>query len=150
MDESYEQGHQLRALAMRIAALEDNVAFLEEWCEEQQDTLDRAVGPVGCDYEVDGPSAARRLLRIVDLREVEDADEDEDELDDAEHADDADAIVGIVETENERKIRLLRARVNRLRTRLAATVAPADAAPERRVVPRVRNVSAKPAGRTAP
>ena len=38
---------------MRVAALEDNVAFLEEWCEEQQDTLDRAAGPIGYDYEIE-------------------------------------------------------------------------------------------------
>jgi hypothetical protein len=70
MDDSYEHGHQLRALAMRVAALEENVAFLEEWCEEQQDALDRAVGPVAYNYDVETESAPppRALLRVVDLR----------------------------------------------------------------------------------
>lgn len=58
---------------MRVAALEDNVAFLERWCEEQQDVLDRAAGPVAYDYERE----PRNVLRIVDLREpVHDEDGD--------------------------------------------------------------------------
>jgi len=137
MDESYEQGHQLRALAMRVAALEGNVAFLEEWCEEQQDALDRAVGPVAYDYEVetDPEPPPRTLLRVVDLREVRgSADEDD-------------------ETDHDRTVRQLRQQLNRLRTRLAATLAPpAEELPaqpvERR--PEQRRISAKPAGRTAP
>jgi len=129
MDEIYEQGHQLRALAMRVAALEDNVAFLEEWCEEQQDTLDKAVGPVGYDYEDEAAAALppRTLLRVVDLRESDDAVED----------DDADSIVAFVETGHDHSVHQIRTRLNRIRTRLAASLAPDD-------------VSAKPAGRTAP
>ncbi|HVW33787.1 MAG TPA: hypothetical protein VHL53_14715, partial [Acidimicrobiia bacterium] len=73
MEEIYEQEHRLRALAMRVAALEDNVAFLEEWCEEQQDVLDRSAGPVAYDYEIEPdpeqPASARAILRVVDLRE---------------------------------------------------------------------------------
>lgn len=80
MDEAYEQINQLRALAMRVAALEDNVAYLEKWCEEQQDTLDRAAGPIGYDHEADGEIAlpTRALLRIVDLRDSDAPDDGDD------------------------------------------------------------------------
>ena len=37
MSDCCEQSLELRALAMRVAALEDNVAFLEQWCEAQFD-----------------------------------------------------------------------------------------------------------------
>ena len=155
MDESYEQGHQLRALAMRVAALEDNVAFLEQWCEEQQDLLDRSVGPVGYDYEVSGEGVAppRTVLRVVDLRDVRPADGEEDG--DAT----ADAIVAFVDTEHDRRVRQIRSQLNRLRTRLAASLAPPPDLPaERRPVPAPgppraksgQKLSAKPAGRTAP
>jgi hypothetical protein len=139
MNESNEQGHLLRALAMRVAALEDNVAFLEEWCEEQQDALDRAVGPVSYDYEIetDREPPPRALLRVVDLREVSAAAGDEDD-------EDVEAIVALVETEHDRRVRQLQRQLNRLRTRLAQTLAPSgEALPARRV-------SAKQAGRTAP
>ncbi len=133
MEDSYEQVHQLRALAMRVAALEDNVAFLERWCEEQQDTLDRAFGSVAYDYEPnDSEPPPPTLLRVVDLRDGEDG---------AEGGDD-NTIVAVVETEHDRALQLVRAQLNRLRTRLAASLAPADAAHQ--------NVSARQAGRTAP
>ena len=133
---------------MRVAALEDNVAFLEEWCEEQQDALDRAVGPKSYNYDVetDPEPPTRTLLRVVDLRDVsEAADDDED--------DEAGAIVALVETEYDRTVRQLRRQLNRLRTRLAETLTPpAEELPappvERRREP--RHVSAKQAGRTAP
>ena len=137
MDDSSESGHQLRALAMRVAALEDNVAFLEEWCEEQQDALDRAVGPVSYDYEVETDPPPRALLRVVDLREVSAAVGDEDD-------EEADAIVALVETEQDRRIRQLQRQLNRLRTRLAQTLAPSG-----EELPACR-VSGKQAGRTAP
>jgi hypothetical protein len=139
MDSSYEQEHQLRALAMRVAALEDNVAFLEEWCEEQQDALDRAVGPASYNYdlETDPEPPPRALLRVVDLREVSGAADDEED-------DDGDgAIVAVVETEHDRRVRQLRRQLNRLRSRLAETLAPPGEELPRRV-------SAKQAGRTAP
>jgi hypothetical protein len=111
MEDSNEQGHQLRSLAMRVAALEDNVAFLEQWCEEQQDTLDRAVGSVAYDYEVDDAALpARALLRVVDLRDAGDGAQDGE----------TDRVVALVETEHDRTLRLLRAQLNRLRTRLAS------------------------------
>lgn len=139
MDESYEQRNQLRALAMRVAALEDNVAFLEEWCEEQQDALDRVVGPASYNYDVEtdhGPPPPT-LLRIVDLRDVVGAVDDEDDVE-------AGAIVALVETEHERRVRQLHRQLNRLRARLAQTLAPpGEELPTRRV-------SAKQAGRTAP
>ncbi|MEW6475287.1 MAG: hypothetical protein AB1679_23775 [Actinomycetota bacterium] len=149
MDESYEQGHQLRALAMRVAALEDNVAFLEEWCEEQQDALDRAVGPVAYDYETGAEPPRRTVLRVVDLRDLAES-EDEDGSDP-----DTGTIIALVETDHDRKVRQLRSQLNRLRTRLAATLAPSSEEPpvERRREPRSNpgpNLSAKPAGRTAP
>jgi uncharacterized coiled-coil protein SlyX len=149
MDDSYEHGHQLRALAMRVAALEENVAFLEQWCEEQQDALDRAVGPVAYNYDVEMESAPppRALLRVVDLREVREAIEEDIDSD-------ADTIVAFVDTEHDRTIRQLRLQLNRLRTRLATTLAPPCdelPPPERRREPRERQkLSAKPAGRTAP
>jgi hypothetical protein len=149
MDDSYESGHQLRALAMRVAALEDNVAFLEEWCEEQQDALDRAVGPVSYEYEVESEPEPppRTLLRVVDLRDCAGPDDGDSE---------ADTIVALVETDHERRVRQLRLHLNRLRTRLAATLAPPEEElpvepvqrAERR--PEPRRISAKPAGRTAP
>jgi hypothetical protein len=133
MEDSYEQAHQLRALAIRVAAIEDNVAFLERWCEEQQDTLDRAFGSVAYDYEVDDSEPPPpTLLRVVDLRDTEDGAEDGED----------DTIVAVVETDHDRALQLVRAQLNRLRTRLAASLAPADAAGQ--------NVSARPAGRTAP
>lgn len=121
MDESYEQGHQLRALAMRVAALEDNVAFLEGWCEEQQDALDRTVGSVAYDYEVatetEPEPPPRALLRVVDLRDVAGPADDDSE---------PDAIVALVETDHDRRVHQLRLQLNRLRTRLAATLAPPE------------------------
>jgi hypothetical protein len=105
MDEIYEQGHQIRALAIRIAALEDNVAFLERWCEEQQDSLDRAIGAVAYDYEVDGEAApaGRTVLRVVDLRAADGDDDAAAAADDV--ADDAHAIVAFVDTEHDRRVR---------------------------------------------
>jgi hypothetical protein len=154
MDESYEQGHQLRALAMRVAALEDNVAFLEQWCEEQQDALDRSLGSVAYDYEVDAADTApppKVVLRVVDLRDGDGTADEEDA--------EAGAIVALVETEHDRRVRQIRHQVNRLRTRLAASLAPHPVEPElpadqprRRAQPprRSQKVSEKPAGRTAP
>jgi hypothetical protein len=148
MEDGYEQHQELRALAMRVAALEDNVAFLEQWCEEQQDTLDRAAGPVGYDYEFE-PEAERpprAVLRVVDLR-------------DGATADDADAIFAVVETEYDRRVRQIRSQINRLRARLALSVAPPVEDPQaaRRVngkgaagATTTGRVSARPAGRTAP
>ena len=155
MDESYEHGHQLRALAMRVAALEENVAFIERWCEEQQDLLDRAVGPVGYDYEVDDKPvpAPRTVLRVVDLRDVRPAGPEED----SDVA--ADSIVAFVDTEHDRRVRQIRSQLNRLRTRLAASLAPppdlpAERRPERTPAPprakTGQNLSAKPASHTAP
>src|SRR5690242_5478995 len=69
MSDCYEPSLELRALAMRVAALEDNVAFLEQWCEEQQDALDRAAGPLAYDYEVEPAPPPRQILRVVDLRD---------------------------------------------------------------------------------
>ena len=131
MEDTYEQAHQLRALAMRVAALEDNVAFLERWCEEQQDSLDRAFGSVAYDYELDESQPPRALLRVVDLRDIDDSAEDGD----------VGTIVALVDTEHDDSVRLIRAQLNRLRTRLAASLAPAQGD---------QKVSARPAGRTAP
>ena len=118
---------------MRVAALEDNVAFIERWCEEQQDTLDRAFGSVAYDYEVEDPGPPRpTLLRVVDLRDTEDG---------MEVGDDA-TIVAVIGTDQDRALQLVRAQLNRLRSRLAASLAPADGVSQ--------SVSARPAGRTAP
>jgi hypothetical protein len=141
MDGCYDHSHELRALAMRVAALEDNVAYLERWCEEQQDTLDRAAGPIPYDYEREPD--LRTMLRVVDLR-----DEPEPGDDDFEPAG-IDTVVAVVETEHDRRVRQIQAKLNRLRTRLALSVAPpAEAPPAPR--PGARRLSAKQAGRTAP
>src|SRR2546423_5173935 len=137
MDDLYEHDNGLRALAMRVAALEDNVAFLEEWCEGQQDVLDRAAGPVAYDYEIEAEPepAPRALLRVVDLRDevlaiLEAAAEEAHKL-----ADDGDGdgdggpddegsglatITAVVETEHDRVVRQIRARLAGLQTRLRA------------------------------
>jgi hypothetical protein len=119
MDDFYEQDHRLRALAMRVAALEDNVAFLEEWCEEQQDVLDRAAGPVAYDYEIepgDEPSG-RVILRVVDIRD-EPGGEGEGGSEDGEGG--AQMIIAVVESDHDRRVRQIRARLDRLRGRLKA------------------------------
>jgi hypothetical protein len=167
MDNGNENDHQLRALAMRVTALEDNVAFLEQWCEEQQDILDRAAGPIGYDYELEpaAPPAPRTFLRVVDLRDATGPAGDAGPFDTGPFDTgpfDAAAIVAVVETEYDRKLRQIRAQLNRIRTRLALSVAPPPQPPSGPVQssgtaqsstvsgpPRGR-VSAKPAGRTAP
>ena len=149
MDDGNENDHQLRALAMRVAALEDNVAFLEQWCEEQQDILDRAAGPIGYDYEFEPVAAPppRTYLRVVDLRDGIASAYDAEATDANAGLPDAGLpsagdIVAVVETEYDRKLRQIRAQLNRIRTRLALSVAPPPQPPS--------EVSARPAGRTAP
>jgi len=147
MEDCYEDSHQLRALAIRVAALEENVAFLEQWCEEQQDTLDRVSGPIGYDHEFEPAQPRRGVLRVVDLRDRMAAGDGEDEPAEPE------TIVAVVETEYDRRVRQIQAKLNRLRTRLALTVAPpAEAPPAPPPVSRSggRRVSARQAGRTAP
>ena len=106
---------------MRIAALEDNVAFLEEWCEEQQDVLDRTAGPAAYDYEVEPQPAStpRAVLRVVDLRDEVLGVDDPDDLDDPD--DGSATIVAVVDTEHDRKVRQIRARLERLRRRVATS-----------------------------
>lgn len=168
MSDCQEQSLELRALAMRVAALEDNVAFLEQWCEEQQDALDRSAGPLAYDYELEPAPTPRQILRVVDLRDGAAADGAADGIgpepqpSDVDVDVDVDVLVAVVETDHDRLVRQIRARVDQLRRRLALSVAPpAEAAdpqppePERRPLPRpgpapIRRVSAKQAGRTAP
>jgi uncharacterized coiled-coil protein SlyX len=120
MDDYYEHDHRLRALAMRVAALEDNVAFLEEWCEEQQDVLDRAAGPVPYDYEIEPGQEppGRVVLRVVDIRDEVAADGAGGVG--AEDGEGAQMIIAVVETDHDRRIRQIRDRLDRLRTRLKA------------------------------
>ena len=135
MDDLYQSDNGLRALAMRVAALEDNVAFLEEWCEEQQDVLDRAAGPVAYDYEVEAEPEPppRAILRVVDLRDevlavLEAATDDAEALVDGPGLDgldrfdgfDSETITAMVETEHERRVRQIRDRLERIRVRLRA------------------------------
>jgi len=132
MQDIHDQDRELRALAMRVSALEDNVAFIERWCEEQQDALDRAIGSVPYAYDADEPELPPpTLLRVVDLRDDFGHDTDDGEID---------TIVALGDPDHDRALRVLRAQLNRLRTRLAASLAPAE----------LPDVSAKPAGRTAP
>jgi len=133
MDDLYQSDNGLRALAMRVAALEDNVAFLEEWCEEQQDVLDRTAGPVSYDYEIEAEPepAPRAILRVVDLRDevlavLEAATDDAEALVDDPGFDEpsldafGETITAAVETEHERRVRQIRARLERIRVRLRA------------------------------
>jgi hypothetical protein len=128
MDDLYQHDNGLRALAMRVAALEGNVAFLEEWCEEQQDVLDRTAGPVAYDYEIEAEPepAARAVLRVVDLRDevlaaLEAATDDAEALvDEDDEPLGPETILAVVETEHERRVRQIRARLERIRVRLRA------------------------------
>jgi hypothetical protein len=128
MDDLYQHDNGLRALAMRVAALEDNVAFLEEWCEEQQDMLDRTAGPVAYDFEIEAEPepAARAVLRVVDLRDevlaaLEAATDDAEALvDEDDEPLGPETILAVVETEHERRVRQIRARLERIRVRLRA------------------------------
>lgn len=99
MEDHQSEGYLLRDLAERIALLEDNVAFLELWCEEQQDALDRMGEPVFFYDEEDDASGPAVHLRIVDLREPSEDYE---------------------ETDHDRKVRALRTRIHRLRNGLPA------------------------------
>jgi hypothetical protein len=65
MSEAMDQRSLLHELLVRVAALEENVGFLERWCEEQQDALD-VVGPPSWSSE-DGVPVPR--LYAVDLRD---------------------------------------------------------------------------------
>jgi len=129
MDDLYQSDNGLRALAMRVAALEDNVAFLEGWCEEQQDVLDRTAGSVAYDYEIEAEPepAPRAVLRVVDLRDevlavLEAATDDAEALVDDPGFDGpvGQSITAVVETEHERRVRVIRARLERIRVRLRA------------------------------
>src|SRR5882757_1820383 len=133
MDDLYQSDNGLRALAMRVAALEDNVAFIEEWCEEQQDVLDRTAGPIAYDYEIEAEPepTPRAVLRVVDLRDevlavLEAATDDAEALVDDPGFDEPslngnsldDRGLALVETEHERRVRLIRTRLERIRVRL--------------------------------
>ncbi len=99
MEEQLSGGHLLRDLVDRIAALEENLAFLELWCEEQQDALDRIGEPVFF-YEDDADAWSEGpVLRIVDLREPREPRE---------------------ETDHDRRVRALRSQIHRLRNGLPA------------------------------
>ena len=80
----------LRELTLRVAALEDNVAFLEVWCEEQQDSLDR-FGEPSWFLDEDEPPPVH--LYVVDLRDDPETDE----------------------TDHDRRVRQIRARLDDLR-----------------------------------
>jgi hypothetical protein len=105
---------------MRVAALEDNVAFLEEWCEEQQDVLDRAAGPVAYDYEIEPGEdpPGRVVLRVVDIRDEVTGGDGEAGSEDGEAGP---MIIAVVESDHDRRVRHIRARLERLRGRLKAS-----------------------------
>ena len=65
MSEAIEQRSLLEELLMRVAALEEGQAFLELWCEEQQDALD-LIGPPAWPSE-DGAAVPR--LYAIDVRD---------------------------------------------------------------------------------
>ena len=150
---------------MRVAALEDNVAFLEQWCEEQQDTLDRAVGAMAYDYEFEPPAEppARTFLRVVDLRDGAAPATDASQLDtgliDAGQVD-VGGIVAVVETEYDRKTAPdpgsaqpdphAIGPLGRAAPQSPSDPLPPPAKANNTVRPRGKAVSARPAGRTAP
>ena len=84
-------GELLRELTLRVAALEDNVAFLEVWCEEQQDSIDRFGEPYWFLEEEEEPPPVH--LYVVDLRDGPGSDE----------------------TDHDRRVRRIRARLDDLR-----------------------------------
>ena len=100
---------------MRVAALEDNVAFLEEWCEEQQDTLDRAVGPIGVRLRGRAGRRAARLDASAGRRPAGRPGARVRTSARRRRPIDAAAIVAVVETEYDRKLRQIRAQLNRIR-----------------------------------
>lgn len=88
----------LKELELRVAALEDNLTFLEVWCEEQQDSLDRLGEPYW--FLDDHPGEGDRVhLYVVDLGDDGDGHE--------------------VETDHDRRVRQIRARLDRLRHGMA-------------------------------
>jgi hypothetical protein len=93
----------LQQLMRRVTALEDNLAFLEVWCEEQQDSLDRLSEPVFAYERSRDDQMAPAHLRVVDLRDVDPSD---------------DGGLFVDESEHERRVRLLRARISRVRSGL--------------------------------
>jgi hypothetical protein len=101
MNERADQ-EMLREVLWRLAALEDTVAFLELWCEEQQDALDR-VGEAPDFYhdeECQGVERSERAhLYVVDGHQP----------------------VG-EETDSQRQLRQIRARLDRLRNRMGTDV----------------------------
>ncbi len=102
MNERADQ-EMLRELLWRLTALEDSVAFLEVWCEEQQDALDRVGEAVEFrdDEELQAqPRAERGHLYIVDGHHPGAPEE----------------------TDYQRKVRQIRARIDRLRNRLGPGV----------------------------
>ena len=94
--DNWVQAELLRELTLRVAALEDNVTFLEVWCEEQQDTLDRFGEPYWF-LEEDEDDREPVRLYVVDLRE--DSEDDE--------------------TSYDQRVRQIRARLDDLRHGLA-------------------------------
>ena len=73
--ENWVQAELLRELTLRVAALEDNVTFLEVWCEEQQDSLDRFGEPYWFLEEDEEESRDPVRLYVVDLRDDAESDE---------------------------------------------------------------------------
>jgi hypothetical protein len=102
MNERADQ-EMLRDVLWRLAALEDTVTFLELWCEEQQDALDRVgEAPDFCDEdERRGAERTERAhLYVVDGHQPS---------------------VG-EETDSQRQLRQIRARLDRLRNRIGTDV----------------------------
>ena len=103
MNERADQ-EMLRELLWRLTALEDSVAFLEVWCEEQQDALDRVGEAVDFydDEEVlDQKVPERARLYVIDGHNPAVPEE---------------------ESDYQRKVRQIRARLDRLRSRLGPGV----------------------------
>src|SRR5438132_10934798 len=93
MNDQVEHGELLRDLVARVAALEENVSFLEVWCEEQQDALDRYGDVYFYPDDIADSAPERAHLYVID---GEDTSEE-------------------LESDYERRLRQLRVRLSDLR-----------------------------------
>ena len=65
-DQFTDHGDLLRELAARVAALEENVSFLEVWCEEQQDAIDRHGDVYFYPEDLEDSAPERAHLYVID------------------------------------------------------------------------------------
>ena len=65
MREAMEQRSLLQQLLVRVAALEENISYLEKWCEEQQDALDLVGAPFpGLDLRDEALAGGEEVVQL--------------------------------------------------------------------------------------